>query len=304
MKDVVPLRYGTAFKKAFGRPNVFNRFVKDVTGIPIEVEEVFQEYEYKEPFGSINVKYDLFAEDIKHRTIIEIQHIKESDFWDRFLYYHLLAIAEQVRSSSNYRITKEVYTIVVLTTIPKNKSIDFSMAVSYADPIIKDMDREGEIVTGYGHKIIFLNPKLVSEKTPANIRPWLELIQDSLDRKVDEKNYLDSIFQDIIQAIQSNNLSPDESARIKDDAAWEETKLDAREEGIKEGFEDGKIQGKLEGKLEGIQAILDIKFDSAGLDCMKQIASIQDLEKLQQVFLLVKSSQTLESFQQGLKEYC
>jgi hypothetical protein len=40
MKKVAPLRYGVIFKKAFCDPEIFSAFVRDVTGVPIEVDLV------------------------------------------------------------------------------------------------------------------------------------------------------------------------------------------------------------------------------------------------------------------------
>ena len=64
----------------------------DLLGISLNIDIVKTEYEYPESVGYIRIKYDLFAEDTEQRTIIEVQHIKHRDFFDRFLYYHLIGI--------------------------------------------------------------------------------------------------------------------------------------------------------------------------------------------------------------------
>jgi len=86
MIDVIPLKYGVTFKRVFSDPVIFSQFASDVLDMPIQVEQVYTEYEYPEPVGSVKIKYDLFAEDAVQRTIIEVQHIREDDFFDRFLY--------------------------------------------------------------------------------------------------------------------------------------------------------------------------------------------------------------------------
>ena len=90
MIDVIPLKYGVTFKRVFSDPVIFSQFASDVLDIPIQVEQVRTEYEYPETVAHVKVKYDLFAEDTTHRTIIEVQHIRDNDFSDRFLYYHII----------------------------------------------------------------------------------------------------------------------------------------------------------------------------------------------------------------------
>ena len=73
MLKVIPLRYGTIFKKAFGDREVFNRFASDVLDMPIDVSVVQAEYRYPEAVGHVNVEYDLFGEDVAHRVIVEMR---------------------------------------------------------------------------------------------------------------------------------------------------------------------------------------------------------------------------------------
>lgn len=72
-------KVATIFKKVFGDLEVFNRFVSDVLGVTIEVDAVHQEYRYPEAVGRVNIEYDLFGEDARHRVVVEVQHIRESD---------------------------------------------------------------------------------------------------------------------------------------------------------------------------------------------------------------------------------
>ena len=100
MVDVASLRFDVIFKKAFSQPDVFRQFVHDVLGISIQVDTVIQAYRYPEQFGYVDIEYDLFAEDLENRIIVEIQHVQEVDFFDRFMYYHLMGITQQIRESS------------------------------------------------------------------------------------------------------------------------------------------------------------------------------------------------------------
>ncbi|MFZ4657943.1 MAG: hypothetical protein ACOYNY_13090, partial [Caldilineaceae bacterium] len=113
---------------------------------------------YPEPVGYVKIKYDLYAEDTTKRTIIEVQHIREDDFFDRFLYYHIIGLAEQVRGYTAYRFNRNVYTIVVLTRMPNEKHLQFSYAVSNMSPV----NEKGTQIELYPHRLVFLGPRSVS----------------------------------------------------------------------------------------------------------------------------------------------
>ena len=217
MTEVIPLKYGSVFKRAFSNPKVFRQFVADVVGIEIEVERVHTEYEYPEPVGFVRSTYDLFVEDPTRRIIVEIQHVKEEDFFDRFFYYHLISLVEQVRGYKEYAFERTVYTLVVLTSVPQDRSVDFSVAISDFSPI----DEQGRRVAVYPHRLIFLTPRLVNAKTPPRIAKWLKFIADSLDGEMEEASYQDAVFQEIMHSIRRQSLSREELAEIKDEVAWD-----------------------------------------------------------------------------------
>lgn len=253
MIEVIPLKYGTIFKHAFSQVDVFTQFVKDVLDIDINIDEVFTEYEYPEPIGFVKSKYDLFAEDKEKRIIVEIQQVKEDDFFDRFLYYHLISMVEQVGGYQEYAFDRTVYTIVLLTSTPRDGSVNFSCAVSDMNPI----DENGKLVNVYPHRLVFLCPRLVNDNTPPKVKKWLEFIEDSLDKQMDETTYLhDGLLQKIIDRIQKRKLSPELLSEIKDDAAWDKAKnrfmKEAREQGLEEGLEQGREQGLTQGLEQGL----------------------------------------------------
>jgi|GEM_PF-1039574 len=230
MSKVIPLRYGTAFKKAFGDAEVFSRFASDVLGVPIHIEAVHQEYSYEGPVGRVKVAYDLFGEDVEHRIVVELQHIREQDFFARFLHYHVVSIAEQARTHEDYRSERTVYTVVVLTTAPRARDLRFSVAVSEMDPV----SEQGQRLGVYRHRLVFLNPKVINDQTPPAARRWMELIADSLDGEVEDAHYPDPLMKRVLGAIRDEELSPEELARIKDESAWENAKRDAAHDAIVE----------------------------------------------------------------------
>jgi len=255
MVKVIPLKYGTMFKQIFSKPAVFQAFAEDVLGIKLNITTVHTEYEYPETVGFVKTKYDLFAEDVEQRIIVEIQHVKEEDFFDRFLYYHLISLAEQVRSFNEYQFERTVYTIVVLTSVPRDKSVTFSCAISDMSPI----DEFGNRVEVYPHRLIFLTPRLINEQTPPEVRAWLALIADSLDQQVEAEAHPRPLFQEMIAAMRQTTISPELLSEIKDDAAWEKAqarfKREARAEGLAEGLAEGRAEGLAEGQASLVQAM-------------------------------------------------
>jgi len=232
MIEVIPLKYGTMFKRAFSQPDVFCQFANDILGIQINIDKVHTEYEYPEPIGFVRSKYDLFAEDTEQRIIVEIQQVKEDDFFDRFLYYHLISLVEQVGGFQEYGFDRTVYTIVLLTSIPRDGSVNFSCAVSDMNPI----DEHEKTVSVYPHRLVFLCPRHVNEKTPPMVGKWLNFIKDSLDGEIDETNYQESLLQKIIAIIRKQSIDPTLLSEIKDEAAWEKAKKRFVAEGIEKGI--------------------------------------------------------------------
>ncbi|MCY3740773.1 MAG: PD-(D/E)XK nuclease family transposase [Candidatus Poribacteria bacterium] len=227
MAQVVPLRYDTAFKKAFGQPEIFCQFAEDVLGIKFHTDEVHRGYKFLEPIGQVDIEYDLFAEDPESRIVVEIQHVKEGHFYDRFLYYHLINLVEQVKNSKAYQFDRTVYTIVVLTSPYSENEIDFSVAITDFNPV-NEFNRK---VNVYPHQLVFVVPRMVNDKTPSGIKVWLELVLDSLDGEIDESHYNSPIFERVIDAVKLDNISPAERRVLKDEESWEDTLIDEHNRG-------------------------------------------------------------------------
>jgi len=271
MVEVIPLKYGSVFKRAFSQPEVFQQFANDILGINIKVDEVHTEYEYPEPIGFVRSKYDLFAEDVEQRVIVEIQQVKEEDFFDRFLYYHLVSLVEQVGGFKEYGFDRTVYTIIVLTSIPRDNSINFSCAVSDMNPV----DERGHTINVYPHRLVYLCPRLVNDDTPALTKKWLNFIDDSLDGNMDESRYQEGLLQKIIQNIQKRTIDPELLSEIKDDMAWELAKQrfakEGREEGLEKGREEGILMMAKNMKAEGMTMSLIAKVTGLSLEHIEDL---------------------------------
>ncbi len=202
MKQVASLQYGVIFKKAFSQPDIFMAFVEAVLGIRMEIEKVETEKSFRPSVGNVDSRFDLFAQDIKNRIIVDIQHEKKDSHYDHFLHYHCAAILEQMQKGDmSYRPKLRVFTIVLLTSNDKHEkdilTIDF-------DP----KDLQGKGINEIPHRIIYLCPKFANENTPIAYREWMLAIADTLDGKVEETDYQDKMIHKIFSTIEESNLTP------------------------------------------------------------------------------------------------
>ncbi len=244
MKEVASLQYGVIFKKAFSQLDVFNAFVKDILGIEFNCDKVETEKSFTQKIGNVKVEFDLYAEDLKNRVIVEIQHQNGSDYYDRFLHYHCVALLEQAANYRNYKPDLTVYTIVVLTSADKHKT---DVAVIDFDP----KDRYGNSLGEIKHKVIYLAVKYVDENTPEVYRDWLSAINESLSEKIDETHYQRPELQTVIDSIAKNLVSPEEKYWMIEEYNFEEAKKKQFEEGIEQGIRQGIRQGVQHGIEEG-----------------------------------------------------
>jgi predicted transposase/invertase (TIGR01784 family) len=271
MKKVASLQYGVIFKKAFSQPDIFTGFVRDILGVHIEIDHVETEKSFDPPIGKIDTRFDLFAEDKKNRVVVDIQHVRFPDHYDRFLHYHCVALLEQVARSELYTPTLRTFTIVVLTSGDKHKvdvaTIDF-------DP----KDRQGKGLNEILHRVVYLCPKYVTAETPPPYREWLQAINDSLDQEVEESSYQLPEIQRVFNLIEQDLVSPQERARMKDEYAMELVKRDKYEEGWQDGREEGQAQGREEERRRLAHQML-----SQGLE-VKLITELTNLtlEEIQQ----------------------
>ena len=249
--NVASLQYGVIFKKAFGQIDVFKGFVKDFLGIDLEIERVETEKEFDGQVGPVKAKFDLYAEDVKNRIIVEIQHNRLDDHYDRFYYYHNLGIIEQVKSYADYRIRKKVYTIVVLTGGDKE----------YKEPWLQSDSSlytlEGKRYPMLDHKLIFLCPKYVNEKIPEPYHEWLLGIKDTLDNQVDESLYTNPTLRHIFELIEEDGLTSAERALLKDEYSQQSLIKQERAEGLAEGIGIGIDKGIEIGIDKGIEIGID-----------------------------------------------
>ncbi len=61
-----------------------------------------QQLSFSIQVGRVASRFDLFAEDKQNRIIVDIQHVRYPDHYDRFLHYHCAALLEQVTNAYSY----------------------------------------------------------------------------------------------------------------------------------------------------------------------------------------------------------
>ncbi|MCK5877186.1 MAG: PD-(D/E)XK nuclease family transposase [Candidatus Marithrix sp.] len=234
MIKVAPLRYGVIFKKAFCHPEIFTAFVEDFVGIKLEIDHVETEKSFDPPVGKVNSRFDLFAEDKKNRVIVDIQHARYKDHYDRFLHYHCSAILEQVASSKSYKNNLQVYTLVILTSGDYHQN---DIAVIDFDPKTLDGKPLGEIA----HKIIYICPPYVNDNTPEPLRQWMQAIKDTQDGEVDETIYHKSEILKIFDYIKQDLISVDDRTKMIDEYGENDLRQDLFDKGMEKGIEKGEI---------------------------------------------------------------
>ncbi len=207
------------FKKAFTDKMVFKAFVKDIIGIDVDPEIIETEKAFEPKVGSINFKYDIFAEDPKKRIVIEIQRVEYDHNFDRFLHYHLQAITEQQRSADDYSVEKTVYTIVVMTAPYK---INKKTREIYKDEVLisnlNPKNLKGIERKIFNHELIYLNPNYKDASTPSNYRDWLDLIYESIHNpKNPNINLNNAGVKRVTEIANMKQVSPEE---------WEQAKIE------------------------------------------------------------------------------
>jgi predicted transposase/invertase (TIGR01784 family) len=261
------------FKKAFTDKLVFTQFVKDVIGIDIIVKKIETEKRFKPKIAYIDFAYDIFAQSKDSRVIVEIQRVNYDYNFDRFLHYHLMAIAKLQRSAEDYKIKPKVYTIVILTA-PNLIEDDEGKTVK-DDILISDVtprNRKGQTVKFYGHQLIFLNPHFKNDDTPPQIKDWFDLILESISHPDNPQiNLQNQAIKKAAELIEDDNLTPEVRTASKVAFATEETRKIVEKRAL--------IAGEKKGKMETAQNMIAKGFE---VQTISEITGL-DVETLNQL---------------------
>ncbi len=193
-------------------------------------------------------RFDLYAEDLENRVIVDIQHRRYDDHYARFLHYHCAALLEQISSAKNYSPALTVFTIVVSTSGTQE---DVAIAEINFDPVeLFSRQRLHKIP----HRLLYLSSKYWTT-LPEPYQQWLHLIQDSLDEQVDEALYHKPEIIKVLNLIKTDGLTgltPQDRARLKDEYALEQSINKEKQEEFQKGIEQGIELGVQQGIEQGI----------------------------------------------------
>ncbi len=237
---LAPLDNEVVFKKAFTEREVLIALVKDIVGIDFNPGKIETEKQFLKNPGNIDQRYDVYAESVDHRVVVELQRVEYDYHFDRFLYYHNMAISELQESCRKYKLDKTVYTIVFLVqgyakNLSKNgEPVEDSVLISDANP----RNLKGKIIELFGHKLIFLNSFYKDDDVPSEYKDWLELIYESINHREDyHVNEKKSAIKKVTQLIEIEKMSPNERRKMK---IAEETK--AKEKVRIEELNEAKVE--------------------------------------------------------------
>jgi predicted transposase/invertase (TIGR01784 family) len=214
------------FKKAFTDKFVLQCLVKDLFGVDFVPNKVETEKRFRPKIAHIDFRYDIFAQSKDERVVVEIQKVDYDYNFDRFLLYHNMAIAELQRSSQEYKATKIVYTIVVVTDkyIAKSRNGDLvqqDVLVHYSNLFTLDKEE----IDVFGHKLIFLNYNHLKISTPNQYKDWLVLVQQSIKNpEFPNINFDNHGVKKVAQLIDYEQLTAEELTESKNRHAAESSK--------------------------------------------------------------------------------
>lgn len=253
------LNNSVIFKKLFRDPEVLTEFVRDVTGAPVQFDasHIELEKQFNPPIAGIDTRFDIFAEDPLHRTIVEIQRVRYDDHFDRFFHYHMVAILEQQKSYKLYRLQRTVYTIVWSV----RPTIDPLYQKALITTIHESKASDGTVLNLYPHKLIFINPFHPDKSVPAPVMDWLQLASESVKNPDNPQLNLDRpIFSRASHLIEEQQITPTERAEIMDESEWERNLKNTHEAGRQDGLSEGRLAEKQENARKMLAKGLDPAF--------------------------------------------
>ncbi len=242
------------FKKLFRDPDILQAFLYDLIGIRLQLrpEQIEMERKFAPPIGNVDVSIDIFVDDPEHRLVIEMQREYYDHHYDRFLYYHNAATMDLVKNYRSYRLSRTVHTIVWLTQKVSDPTYHHSLITTRFCSDAED----GEQLTIYPHKLYFLNPFYLTDKTPAGVADWLQLVLESiLNPNQPQVNMQRPEIVRSLSLIDDGGLTPQERAAVLDDIELQAVLRRKMEEGYQKGREEGRQKEREEGKREQTLAI-------------------------------------------------
>ena len=111
------------------------------------------------------------------------------------------------------------------------------------------------------------------EKLPPTLRPLMGLLQDTLDGHVDETRYPDDVSQHILARIRREGMTPEENAKLKEEASWEAAKREERHW--------GRAEGRAEEAARNLLTVLGVRGIAVPDAARERILAQKDAERLE-----------------------
>lgn len=272
---LAPVSNSVIFKKLFRDPDVLTVFLKDLTGLDLDIRPEYIETEkrFTPPVGAVDIVLDIVVEDPTHRILIEMQRERYDYHYDRFLYYHQVATVELTRSYRDYRLGRTVYTIVWLTARSRDPLYQHGLITTS----LCSVTDQGEALSLYPHRLFFLNPFYRNDQTRAGLDDWLQLVVESITNPQQPTlNYQRDIIRKASGLIEGDSVTPEER-RIMFEETGYEIHLQLREaQGRAEGLEEGKLEQSREIArtmlVEGIDHAMISRITSLSADEVARLA--------------------------------
>jgi len=227
------------FKKLLSDEEILKAFIFDFLGINIQPQTIEVEKKFTPPIGGIDISIDIFVNDPTHRLVIEIQRERYDYDFDRFWHYHLVSQIELAKNYKAYKLERTVYTIVWFTRQIREKSYQRSLITTRQ---LSETEK-GETLALYPHKLFFLNPFYLNEKTPKGLKDWMELVTESINNpSAPHINLNRPIIQKAAKLIDDDGLTPQERVSIMDEKDFD----NLRQRELEEGLQKGRLAEKQE----------------------------------------------------------
>ena len=261
------------FKKAFTDPIVFEAFVKDILGIEMQVGRIETEKKFTPQIGYIDFEIDVFAESKDKRTAVELQRAQYDYNFDRFMHYLNMLVAEQQKTSKEYKVKQTVYLIVKMTLPYKFNDLtgeavkEEFIVTNYCSKNLK-----GKSIPIFGHQMVCLNPNHPEDDTPQAIRDWLDLFYQSIhspDRP--NINLNNAGIKRAADLIDYTKLTPVQLRLAKEKEQGKVVESIYKQEGKQEGRQERNIQIARKLILKGLDDAAIIEITEISRDEIKKL---------------------------------
>ncbi len=235
---VLPLRYGTSFRKVFREREVFNQLARDASGVEVEVGAVRDELRGRGRPGVIESIAGLGGDDLARRLRVELwllRDLRSEELADRA---HATAYSDRGADDAKVHDRPQILTIAVIVTVPGCKPPRYSVAeLVRGEPVDLPV-----IAPARRDRIVLLNPLVIDERTPPSLRPWLALLADMENREVDEERYPAPTFQRLLQLASRERAPLWELEAILDESLWEGELAGQHRRGYARGLRRGVVE--------------------------------------------------------------